>query len=287
MLITNKHNLPQAMVDLVKQDTKEHDPKGYGVTTLLKSTREILLKRRHEDEIETDVSDCINRLFGTAFHSLIEKHDKTGMSELSLEEKVLDDYKLVGRLDLYDEEHQAIIDYKTGTCWKVIFKDFEDWRKQGLMYAWLCMRAGKVVKKVIFYCFLKDWTAREKRKQGESYPDAQVYTYEFEVKISDLLVIEDWLTKKYEDIATYINTPDDDLPDCDDTWYTGDKYAVYKNVSDAKAQRVFESKQEADDYLINKLGGKGVVVFRAGEHRKCQDYCEVCNFCKYYKERKA
>jgi len=287
MIITNKYGLPQALVDIIKSDEKEHDPKEYGVTTVLKPTREILLKRRHEKELEIDVSDCINRLFGTAFHSLIEKHDRTGMSELKLEERVLDDYKSVGRLDLYNAENESIIDYKTATVWKVMFKDFEDWRKQGLLYAWLCLKNGFIVKKVIFYAFLKDWTAREKRKQGENYPGSQIYTYEFDVTIGDLMKIEDWLTAKFEEIAVNEKLSDDELPPCpdEDCWYTGDKYAVYKNTNDAKAQRVFDNIEEANGYLINKMDGKGVVAFRKGEYRKCQDYCEVCNFCKYYKER--
>ena len=287
MIITNKKGLPQALVDIVKADEREHEPREFGVTTVLKPTREILLKRRHESELEVDVADCINRLFGTAFHGLIEKHDKTGMAELTLKEYVLDDYKLVGKLDLYDEENESVIDYKTATCWKVIYKDFEDWKKQGLLYAWLCFKAGKTVKHIKFYAFLKDWTAREKRKQGENYPDSQIYTYELDVTIRDLMEIEDWLKEKFENISVENSLSDDELSPCskEDCWYTGDKYAVYKKINDAKAQRVLETEQEANDYLDNKLNGKGVVVFREGEYRKCQDYCEVCNFCKYYKER--
>jgi len=287
MIITNKLGLPQALVDAIKEDEKEHNPKQYGVTTLLNPTREILLKRRHENSIEVDASECINQLFGTAFHSLIEKHDKTGMSELELEEKVLDEYTLVGRLDLYDKVREAIIDYKTGTCYKVMYKDFEDWRKQGLMYAWLCLRNGYIVKKVIFYVFLKDWTAREKRKQGSNYPESQIYTFEFDITVGDLIKIEDWLTAKFEGIAVNEKLNDDELIPCseEECWFTGNKYAVYKNTNDVKAQRVFDSIEEANGYLVNKMDGKGVVSFRVGEYRKCQDYCEVCNFCKYYKLR--
>lgn len=286
MIITNKLNLPQAFVDLVQaeEDNKEHDPKKFGVTTLLKPTREILLSRRHE--IEIDVSDCINKLFGTAFHSLIEKHDKTGMSELELEEKVLDDYVLRGRLDLYDEKEESVIDYKTGTVWKVMFKDFDDWYKQGMMYAWLQSRKGYIVRKVKFYVFLKDWTAREARNKPD-YPQSQIYVYEFNVKLSDLIFIEGWLTNKFMSISEQSRLSDDELAPCSDQecWYTGDKWAVYKNVSDAKAQRVFDTREEAEGYLINKMRNQGIVVFRQGEYRKCQDYCEVCNFCKYYKIR--
>ena len=152
MVVTNKYNLPQALVDLIKSDEKEYNPKRFSVTELLKPTIEIILRRRHE--LTVDVSDCINRLFGTAFHSLIEKHDKTGMSEIKLEEEIVDGYNLVGKLDLYNAETESVVDYKTATCWKVMFKDFEDWRLQGLMYAWLAFKKGYTVKHITFYATL-------------------------------------------------------------------------------------------------------------------------------------
>ena len=286
MLITNKLNLPQALVDAVQGDNKVHDKKRFGVTTMLLPIREIVLRRRHEDEIEVDVADCINKLFGTAFHSLIEKHDKTNMSEISLE-KEINGLTLVGKLDLYDNVNEEIIDYKTATVWKVMFKDFDDWRKQGLLYAWLCMQNGYVVKRVKFIAFLKDWTAREQRSKGNEYPKSQIYCYEFEVSINDLMEIETWLEAKFKALKEELNKSDDNLLACtqEECWYTGDKYAVYKNASDAKATRLFDNRVEAEGYLKEKMGGKGVVVFRQGEYRKCQDYCDVCDFCNLYKER--
>ena len=82
---------------------------------------------------------------------------------------------------------------------------------------------------------------------------------------------------------------DDDLEDCGkiDTWYTGDKFAVYKDEKATKATKLCDSQEEADGYIQNKLNGKGIVKYRQGEYRRCQDYCSCCNFCKYYKERKA
>lgn len=286
MLITNKYDLPQALVDAVKGDSKTHDNKRFGVTTMLLPIREIVLRRRHEDEIEVDVADCINKLFGTAFHSLIEKHDKTNMSEISLEKEV-NGLTLVGRLDLYDNVNEEIIDYKTATVWKIMFKDFDDWRKQGLLYAWLCMQNGYIIKRVKFIAFLKDWTAREQRSKGEDYPKSQIYCYEFEVDINDLMEIENWLQAKFKALKEELDKSDENLLACtqEECWYTGDKYAVYKNASDVRATRVFDTREEAEGYLAEKMGGKGVVMFRQGEYRKCQDYCDVCNFCNLYKER--
>ena len=71
MKITNNMKLPQPFVDAVNSDYQYRD-KRYSVTTLLKPTREIMLMRRHNEEISQDVSDMIWSIFGTAVHSVLE-----------------------------------------------------------------------------------------------------------------------------------------------------------------------------------------------------------------------
>ena len=71
MKITNKSKLPQPFVDAVSGDYKYRE-KRYSVTTMLKPVREIMLMRRHGDNIEQDVSDMIWAIFGTACHSILE-----------------------------------------------------------------------------------------------------------------------------------------------------------------------------------------------------------------------
>lgn len=276
MIITNKYNLPQAMVDLVKDSIYEPKPDSFSATTLLNPVRQTKLLREHFDEIEVDVADRVNSLLGTATHSLIEKFDKTGFAEMYLREPIKDGYFLTGKCDLYDESECALIDYKTATCWKIIYKDFDDWKKQGLIYAWLLGRQGKLVTKLKFHAILKDWTAREKRLadfKGEFYPEAQVWTWEYDVSTADLIYIEAFINDRFSALIS------NDLPECtpEETWYTGDKWAVYGKLGDARAKRVLDSEQEANDYVA-KNGG--VIVKRDGEHRRCQDYCDVYRWCK-------
>lgn len=287
MKITNKYNLPQALVDLIKNSQFGHAEKCYSATTILNPTRFIILNRRHNDEIEIDASQCINQVLGTATHSLIEKFDKTGFAEIYLKEEIRDDYFLTGKCDLYDEVNFALVDYKTANVWKIKFSDFDDWRRQGLIYAWLLIKKGHYVERIRFHALLKDWTAREKRladMKGEFYPESQVYTYELKITSTDLVEIEKFIRDKFDELIEAEKLSDDDLLDCGkkDTWYTGDKFAVY-GTNKNKAMRVFDTYEEANDYLNNKGGVE--IVARKGEYRKCQDYCECCKFCKYYKER--
>ena len=273
MIITNKNNLPSALVNLA-EDVRTPVDKQYSTTTILKPTRIILLERRYFDEIEQDVSDMIWLIFGTAVHSVIEAHDKTGMAEMAMEQKIVGDYKLTGKLDLYNEETFSIEDYKTASVWKVKFGDFDDWKKQGLIYSWLIKKLGRYVKFIKFHAILKDWTARDKRLadlKGEFYPDHPVWTYIYEVSQNDILEIEDYILNRFDEIINSERLADDKLPLCTDAerWYTGDKYAVYKKGG-VRALRVLDTEQEANDYMANK--GGDYIEKRKGENRRCQDY---------------
>ena len=287
MNITNKYNLPQALVDLVKESQFKPKPNSYSVTALLQDDRELLLNKRHDDEIEKDVSEMINLVLGTSVHSLIEKFDKTGFAEMYLKQEILPGWFLTGKCDLYDEANATLVDYKTATIWKVTYQDFNDWRMQGLMYAWLLRKQFKYVGTLKFHAILKDWSPRDKRLKGDDYPDCQVYTWEYKVTTQDMEDIEKFIYERFINLVKNESASDDDLPDCSDTWYTGDKYAVLKDASATRALRVLDSESEAQDYLVNKCNGVGVIIHREGEHRKCQDYCNCCKFCKYYKEREV
>ena len=275
MHITNNQKLPKCLVDLVKADQKPPVENRYSVTQVIGNVRELLLTRRHFDAIDLDVSACANTIFGTAVHNLIEKFDHTGMAEMPLEVQI-GQFTLAGRIDLYDKATHTLIDWKTASSWKVAHGDFEDYRRQGLVYAWMMLLKGYVVEKLQFNMFIKDWSSRCE------FP--QIYTWEYKVTTADLLFIQEFIYKRFEQIEYYeehLNA----LPDCEDTWFTGDKYAVYTNKS--KADRVCDSEQEAHDYITNRCGGVGRIEVRRGQHKKCQDYCLCRTFCKFWKEREV
>ena len=163
MKITNKLGLPKQLVDLVSSDYKP-TPHQYSCTTILKPTRQVILERRHGDDIEQDVSEMIWCIFGTLAHSVIEnsKEDVGQFKEEKLKVdlgkycKELDGYYLSGRSDMIDLLDKCITDWKTASCWKVIYKDFEDWRKEMLIYAWAVKDMGFEINKAQAIAFLKD-----------------------------------------------------------------------------------------------------------------------------------
>lgn len=285
MKITNIANLPTPFVRMAEREY-EPTPKRYSVTTLLKPVREILLNRRYNKEIEQDCSEMIWMLFGQAVHSILEKY-ADGASEFAEEFLTVNlesGYTVSGIIDLYDMKEKKVVDYKTASVWKVMFKDFEDWRKQGLCYAWMLRKNGLACDKVEFYAILKDHS-KTKAKFDPDYPKLPVYKVEFEVTDESIAEIDKFINDKINELAKYEDKPDSELPLCsaEDRWNSGDKFAVMKKGRKA-ALRVLESREEAELYQ-NEKGGD-YIEYRKGEDKKCEQYCTCCTKCDYYKKLK-
>lgn len=282
MRITNKANLPAPFVRMA-EDKYTITPKRYSVTTLLKPTREILLNRRHNEEIEQDCADMIWLLFGKAVHSILEQYS-TGASEFSEEKLTVElenGYTVSGIIDLYDIDQACVVDYKTASTWKVIYKDFSDWRKQGLSYAWLLRKNGFDCKRVVFYAILKDWN-RTKAKLDREYPQSPVVKVEFDITEKELSGIDKYIRDKIDELIFYEDKPDSELPLCslEDRWNDGDKYAVMKKGRKT-AMRVLDTQSGAEEWKENNAGD--YIEVRKGVDKKCIDYCLCSTKCAYYK----
>lgn len=281
MKITNKYGLPQAFVTMAESDYQYKD-KRYSVSSLLKGTREIILERRHHDKIEQDVSDMIWLLFGTAVHSILEQHEEAD-HELAEEYLILDlenGYKLSGRFDLYNAKTKTVTDYKTCSVWKMIYKDFEDWRTQLLIYAYMLKSIGFEVETGEIIAMMKDHS-KSKAKYDHNYPQLPVDRIKFSFSDKDFEEIEVFIKERFKEIAKAEGMADDELPLCtpEQRFNSGDKFAVMKK-NRKRALRVLDSMEEAETYLANN--GGDFIETRPGEDKKCNDYCRVNKFCSYY-----
>lgn len=300
MKITNKLNLPQPFVDAVTKEYQYKD-KQYSVTTILKDVREILLTRRHNNEIEQDVADMIWLIFGTAVHKVLEdsKEEETEFKEEHFVEEVENGYKLSGQADLYNAKEKMITDYKTCSVWKVIYNDWDDYKKQLLMYAWAFKKMGFEVDKGQIVAVIKDHS-KTKAKIDSSYPQYPVYKKVFEFTEKDFEEIEKFIKEKFKEISKYENVADDELPICslENRFNEGNKYAVKKKTN-KRALKVYDNLEEAEKHLsqleykvmdkttgeIEEIRNDYEIEVREGEDKKCKDYCSCCNFCSYYKEK--
>ena len=193
MLITNKHNLPQSLVNAVT--TERHNKEGsVSATTLLQGVKQIILTERYWNDIQDDVSDRVWALFGTAVHKLLEECNPNAFTEEKFEVK-RGPKTVTGQVDLYDMEEKTITDYKTASVWKIKFQNFDDWRRQGLIYSWLLKQEGLEVKRCRFIAMLRDWTKGEAQRTAD-YPQAQIYEYVFDVTEKALEEIEIFINDK-------------------------------------------------------------------------------------------
>lgn len=286
-MLTNKLNLPKPFVDAATSDYKYKD-KQYSVTTLLKGSTQAVLERRFQNEIENDVADKVWLIFGTAVHKILEESQETKdqLKEEYIKIDIANGYKLSGIFDLYDEKEKKVVDYKTGTCWKVIYNDWEDYRKQLLIYAYMLRKIGFECTSGEIVMFLKDHS-KTKASVDRSYPQYPVHIQKFSYTEQDFKNIEKFINEKFKNIKKAENTPTDELPPCseEERWHESDKWAVMKKGRKS-AVRVLESEEEAQKYIEEKeLDNKHYIEFREGKDKKCLDYCPVAQFCPFFKKK--
>lgn len=281
MKITNNLGLPQVFVKMAESDYQYKD-KQYSVTSLLKGVRQTILERRHYENIEQDVSDMIWLLFGTAVHNVLASQEE-GEHEFKEEHlKVpIGDYTLSGSFDLYNAKTKTITDYKTCSVWKIIYGDFEDWRKQLLIYAYMLRRIGFETDTGEVIALMKDHSKAQAKRKVD-YPELTVKRIRFTFTEKDFVEIEGWLTQRFAEIAAAEKLPDSELPLCtpEERFNDGDKFAVMKKGR-KRAMRVLDSEEEAEKWK-EKNGGDFIEV-RPGEDKKCGDYCSVNMFCSHYR----
>jgi hypothetical protein len=223
------------------------------------------------------------------FIKYLENANTNGNAEMRISKDMGDGFRLSGVIDLYNEKEKLIEDYKTASVNKILFKDFSEWEKQGLIYWFLLHSQDKDAKELRFHAMLKDWVARKlmlAKKQGNDYPNSAIWTWTHKITDKDKKDIEDYINERFKLLKQYYDTPDDELPPCssEECWYTGNKYAVMKKGRKT-ALRVFEDFDEAKAYM-SKNGGD-YIEHREGEYRRCEDYCDCNMYCSEYLKRKG
>ena len=285
-MITNQLNLPQPLVDAVSSDYTYKD-KRYSATSLLKGTREAILQRRHQDEVKQDVSDMVWLIFGTAVHSVLEnaQETETQLKENKIELEMPNGYTLSGIFDLYDDSTGTVTDYKTASVWKVIYDEWDDYRQQLLIYAYMLRQMGFDAHTGEIVALLKDHS-KTKAKTDYSYPQHPVFVKRFEFTGEDFEAIGQWLERKFREIERCEKLPDDSLPCCtaEERWETPSKYAVYKNQN-KRATKLCDTEEQALEYIERQNGkDKYRIEYRSGVSKKCAEYCSVCEFCNQWKD---
>ena len=162
MPITNKHNLPQAIVDAVKAQAKRNTEKyDISITSLLTPARQRVLLQRHEDEIQEDAASRVWSLLGQAVHHILAtKVDGMDTEKTLIEQRLFMErmgWRISGQPDIFDSNNSTLQDYKL-TSTATIGTIKPEWVAQLNLYAHLLRENGHSVKRLEIVAILRDWT---------------------------------------------------------------------------------------------------------------------------------
>lgn len=273
MIITNNHNLPEPVYNVIAKDF--HQKADYSVTELLNPVKMNMLKKKHWNELTQDASDMIWLLLGKSIHYILEKGaSKNSLTEEYMTVKLLD-RTLSGSSDLY-EANGTLSDYKITSVYSFTSGVKKEWEYQLNIYRWLFETMGFKVNKMQIIALLRDWS-KNKKDKGDDYPESNVITRDipFVEGIQDFVI---------ERLVENIKAEEGDYPDCtyEQMWERPTIYAAKKDGR-TKALKLFTEYEPAEKLALEK---KGYVETRPGCRVRCENYCLVKNFCEQYKKYK-
>ncbi|AZO48032.1 hypothetical protein [Mesorhizobium sp. M4B.F.Ca.ET.058.02.1.1] len=319
MRLTNVHGLSLPLAVWLLHDEYDYidEPNYISATSLLKSTRQLVLSRRvNHEEREVDISAFLASSMGTAIHDSIEKAwtksgrwamkklgypdhiaenicvnpseeqllANTALIPVWMEQRAFRDitvngvtYKIGGKFDLVLQGR--LFDAKSTSVFAYLLgrKD-QDYALQGGIYRWL--NPELITDEHIFIQFIfTDW--QKARARGDAdYP--QTKAIEYPVLMPSLEETERFIRNKLTEIQKYANSPDEEIPYCTDKelWRGETVYKYYSDPSktSGRSTKNFDDKSEAHAFMASK-GGKGIVVAVAGEVKACE-WCPAFNACK-------
>ena len=287
--ITNLHGLPEALVLAVENDDYDRGDAKWSVTDLINPPRLVILKRRHDDEIEEDVVDRIWSLQGQVAHKIMER---AGQDDAFVEERLFMEIygvKISGATDLYPAIN-AVMDYKFTSVWVRIYGDrLKEWEKQLNLLALLWREHSYRVEHLYVILVYRDWSKTEALQKGKEYPPpAEKVELPLWPKPRQLSFA--WTRVRELEFADRL--PDDELPLCtlEEMWERPTTYAVMKDGRKS-ALRVLDSHDSAVIWVTENISGDNInrhdIVRRPGVRVRCESYCPVSKFCSQFTAYKA
>lgn len=287
-VLTNKHGLPQTLVNLARRDTYTRGAARISVTELIGSPRIRIMRGRHRDEIITDVSEQLWSLVGRALHSVVEMGaDEDHLPEERLFAEIMG-WKISGGIDLQrtgvDEDGVTTVvlsDYKFTSAWAVMNPKL-DWERQLNCYAWLVEAVkGWKVEGLAINAIVRDWS-RHEAKRRDDYPKAAMAV--LPQRLWSMEEREAYINERvrvHQD-AERRDAWNEALPECsdDERWFRPGKLAVVKDGR-MRALKLFEAHEiEAAQAYADE--NKARVEARPGQNTRCEEFCPVSQWCEQW-----
>ena len=283
MKITNKFNLPQPFVDLVSGDTYSKGESDITTTGLAQPPKIAELTRRHSSEITMDASEKVWTMMGTANHYVLEQIALRNPERYVTEQRFyldIDGVKLGGQIDLFDRETETLWDYKVSSVYKAMSDDKLEWTKQANVNKLLCEHNGFHPKKLAILLVMKDW----KRKEAEfkaDYPKCAIQEIPLPIWREEETLAYIKSRINLHNAAKLIEV-EDAIPVCteEERWAKPTTWAVLKERGAKRAVNggVYELESEA---IAHAKRISGAIEKRDGSNPRCENYCQVRQWCNF------
>lgn len=279
-------NLPMAV--WLARDEYEHDDRTnvISVTTLLKSTRQIILGMRasatlSEQETPVDISTRLASRIGTSIHNSVEQawteNGKQALLDLGYPQKAVDcvlinpeihevnessicmylekrsekqvgNWVISGQFDIvFDGQVQDV--KSTGTFAFTTGSNDDKYTKQGSLYRWL--NPDLITKDTLAINFVfKDWN-KNLSMSDPRYPKLPVLQQQF--PLISLAQTQIFVEDKVNAIEYYMDKDEAELPACtnDDTWRRDPVYKYYSKPDAKRSSKNFDTQAEAYTHMGN------------------------------------
>jgi len=292
MKYTNRHNIPQEIINAVHNDSYSKGKATISATGLLQPPRIRLLAQENYEKLTIDVSDEIWKLLGQSVHTILERANENNEDVITEQRMftVVNDWTVSGQTDSIDVKSNTLKDYKVTSVWSIVSALKEgkvEWEQQLNIYAYLYKQTtGKTIDQLNIIAIARDWNKNQYLRSGGDYPPSPVTVLDIDLWSDEEQ--EDFIKQRVSihqeaEVDYLIN---DKLPFCTDEerWRRKDTYRVEKKGRKS-AVRVLDTQEEADKYMEGHKDSKLLKVVEAkGECVRCANYCDVAEFCNQYNE---
>jgi len=289
---TNRHNIPQEIINAVHNDNYSRGKATISATGLLQPPRIRLLAQEHYDKLTIDVSDEIWKLLGQSVHTILERANENNEDTITEQRMfaIVKDWTVSGQTDSIDVKSNTLKDYKVTSVWSIVSALKEgkvEWEQQLNIYAYLYKQTTeRTIDQLNIIAIARDWNKNQYLRSGGDYPPSPVTVLNIDLwsdEEQEAFIKQRVSIHQEAEVDYLIN---DKLPLCTDEerWRRKDTYRVEKKGRKT-AVRVLDTQEEADEYIGGHKDSKLLKVVEAkGECVRCANYCDVAEFCNQYNE---
>src|SRR5947209_5130098 len=177
MKITNHSNLPDPLVNAIRNDPYHAGGSDITVTALIRPARQVALQKQFDEEIEEDASERIWALIGQIGHSILQRGSQHELTEHRMFGEC-NGWKISGQADVIHPE--TLIDYKFTSVWGAKDGIRPEWEQQCNLLILLGAMNDVPISRAQIVAIYRDWSKLEARRNPD-YPIQGVGVFDIPV----------------------------------------------------------------------------------------------------------